>query len=518
MIRRTLLIFNISNRSKLFPIKIRKYDCKEAFQSLKFNALPDGCIFASKFKYCKLILNDRLINAYRINLLLILFFLIFSFFIQIKARNAQTHTTIEGYWELTAEFEDFDITSTVRFKTAADKRTITGIALGPTDGRDASFQGEISDDKLLLNTLGPNGKIHVKLTLNGDDLAGTWSAGGKEGKISGIRIKTGKADADYYAKYFKVFYESLKNNFYDPNYNGVDIEKLREKYASQIGAVADDTDFVQLMRRMAAEFKVSHIDFYLSPKSLPVKQKTPVVSWKKLSDKTGYLRLRSFEAITLRDEANYYQALEKALAELSLLPNLVIDLRGNSGGDLELLYKTLNYFIPDGERVGYAFTRTGADKIALLESNIAEAAAQFPAAETDQPIISQIYKNGGAAVIKIKGGATKSYRGKTALLIDENCYSACEIFSAAMQETANATVIGRRSGGGVLGSYTDSISQNMIFTKKDTGWRMQIPTIDFYTPSGKRLEGEGVIPNIEIKEKNTDKELQKALEHLQAKK
>ena len=55
----------------------------------------------------------------------------------------------------------------------------------------------------------------------------------------------------------------------------------------------------------------------------------------------------------------------------------------------------------------------------------------------------------------------------------------------------------------------------MIFMKKDTGWRMQIPTIDFYTMSGKRLEGSGVSPNIEIKEKNTDTDLQKALEYFQ---
>ncbi len=436
------------------------------------------------------------------------------FHFQIKAQNKST-ANIDGYWEMTAEFEDFDITSTVYFKTSSDKITVEGIALGPTDGRDASFQGKISENQFLLDTLGPKGRMDVKVTLNGDKLTGTWSADGKTGNVSGIRVKSGKNDSDYYAKYFDLFYESLKNNFYDPNYNGVDIENLKEKYASQLGAVKDDVSFVQLMRRFADEFKVSHIDFYLSPKSLPIKQKTPVISWKKLSNETGYLRLRSFEAITLRDEADYYQSLEKALTELASVPNLVIDLRDNSGGDIELLYKTLNYFIPNGENIGYIFTRTGADKINLLKSKNSAALARFPTAMTDQPILSQILKT-GAAMIKINNDTNKLYRGKTALLINENCYSACEIFSAVMQENRNSTVIGKSSGGGVLGSYTDSINKNMIFMKKDTGWRFQIPTIDFYTMSGKRLEGEGVNPNIEIKEKNTNKELQKALEYLQS--
>lgn len=458
----------------------------------------------------------KAIQATRVYLISAALFISFACCNRIEAQKAPTVALIDGYWEMTAEFEDFDINSTVRFKTAADKRTVEGIALGPTDGRDATFHGVISDNQLSLNTLGPNGQMRVKLILTGNNLTGTWLSDGKTGAISGVRIKAGKADSVYYPKFFRVFSETVKNNFYDPNFNGVNFEKLSEKYAAQIGAVTDDADFVQLIRRMAAEFNVSHIDFYLSPKNLPIKQKTPVISWKKLSDKTGYLQIRSFEAITLRDEANYYQALEKALAELSALPNLVIDLRDNSGGDIELLYKTLNYFIPNGESVGYAFVRAGADKIDLLKSKNNEAATQIPAAQTNLPVIPQIYKN-GASVIKINGDATKTYRGKTALLINENCYSACEVFSAAMQENRNAPVIGRRSGGAVLGSFIDSISLNMVFMKKDTGWRMQIPTINFYTMRGNRLEGVGVIPDIEIKE-DTHRELPKALEYLQSKK
>lgn len=460
----------------------------------------------------------KLSSLYRakiIYLAIIYLFLTAIFISQTRSQDIPAMAPIDGYWEITAQFADFDINSIIRFKTASDKRTVEGIALGPAGGRDATFRGEISGNQLLLNTLGPNGQMRVKLTLSGNDLSGMWLANGKEGKISGERIKSKENDSGYYAKYFKIFYESLKSNFYDPNFNGVDIEKLGEKYASRLSQVKDDADFVQLMRQMAAEFKVSHTDFYLNPQTVPIKQKTPVISWEKLSDQTGYLRLRSFEAITLRDEANYYQSLEKAFSELSRLPNLVIDLRGNSGGDMQILYKTLSYFISNGEEIGYAFSRTGLSKVALLKSKDTNPSAQFPVVQTHASINSEIFKN-GAAIIKINSSQKNSYQGKTALLIGGNCYSACEIFAAVLQENRNATVIGRRSGGEVLVSYTDTIFKNMIFVKKDTGWRMQIPIIDFYTMSGKRIEGSGVIPDIEISEKNTNGELQEAVRYLQS--
>jgi C-terminal processing protease CtpA/Prc len=38
-----------------------------------------------------------------------------------------------------------------------------------------------------------------------------------------------------------------------------------------------------------------------------------------------------------------------------------------------------------------------------------------------------------------------------------------------------------------------------VFKKKDTGWRLEIPVVDFRTISGERIEGKGLAPDIEVR-------------------
>lgn len=37
----------------------------------------------------------------------------------------------------------------------------------------------------------------------------------------------------------------------------------------------------------------------------------------------------------------------------------------------------------------------------------------------------------------------------------------------------------------------------MIFKRKDSGWRLQVPVLDFRTISGERIEGKGLAPDRE---------------------
>lgn len=55
-----------------------------------------------------------------------------------------------------------------------------------------------------------------------------------------------KPEPNSYPKYFRWIYESLRDNFYDPRLNGVEIEKVGAGYAEQVATVRDDADFVLL--------------------------------------------------------------------------------------------------------------------------------------------------------------------------------------------------------------------------------------------------------------------------------
>lgn len=79
------------------------------------------------------------------------------------------------------------------------------------------------------------------------------------------------------------------------------------------------------------------------------------------------------------------------------------------------------------------------------------------------------------------------YQGPVAVLVGMRTASAAEMFAAALQEHHRAIIVGERTAGAVLAAPTYPLPD---------GGRLTIPTWDIRTPSGKRLEGVGVMPDI----------------------
>ena len=81
------------------------------------------------------------------------------------------------------------------------------------------------------------------------------------------------------------------------------------------------------------------------------------------------------------------------------------------------------------------------------------------------------------------------YGGKVAVLVDGATGSAAEIFSAVLQEHGRATIIGRKTAGAVLASWFHGLSG---------GGELQLSRMDYVTPKGRRLEGDGVEPDVKV--------------------
>ena len=73
------------------------------------------------------------------------------------------------------------------------------------------------------------------------------------------------------------------------------------------------------------------------------------------------------------------------------------------------------------------------------------------------------------------------------ILVDEVSASGSELFAGVMQEHGRAKVIGRESCGCLL------VAQKL--SKLYDGGQLSVSELDFKTPKGKRLEGDGVIPD-----------------------
>ncbi|WP_425993881.1 S41 family peptidase [Caulobacter sp. DWR1-3-2b1] len=85
--------------------------------------------------------------------------------------------------------------------------------------------------------------------------------------------------------------------------------------------------------------------------------------------------------------------------------------------------------------------------------------------------------------------STWRYSGPVVVLIGPASASAAEVTAAALKREHRASLVGRKTNGSVLGSNT--------FLLPDGGM-VQVPVIDIEMLDGRRLEGAGVAPDIEV--------------------
>lgn len=188
---------------------------------------------------------------------------------------------------------------------------------------------------------------------------------------------------------------------------------------------------------------------------------------KRLDNEIGYIRLNTLQPPL----ATQISAAIKSMGNVS---GIIIDLRGNSGGEIERM--------PDlflAEKTFLYLKRTRDSETEIF---------------SDPP--------------------DDVYKGPLVVLIDVISGSASELFAACLQALGRAVVVGERSPGSVLESNP------MIFPN---GAILMYPVAQISTPDGTVLEGNGVIPDIEVglrRElllKSIDSQLAAAIRHIKKK-
>lgn len=167
---------------------------------------------------------------------------------------------------------------------------------------------------------------------------------------------------------------------------------------------------------------------------------------KRLRHGIGYIRFNVF-AVPVMDK------FCAALRSMSDAPGIVIDLRGNRGGILSMLYGMGGLLATSHISFGEMKTRAG----------------QIPFTTFPQ---------------------RKPYTGQLVVLIDRMSLSASEILASGLQESGRAIVIGEQSGGSTLASVAKELP---------TGAILQYAFADFTSSYGRRIEGHGVKPDIPVK-------------------
>lgn len=188
----------------------------------------------------------------------------------------------------------------------------------------------------------------------------------------------------------------------------------------------------------------------------------------------GQVKIKSVKATQLDDGYLYvkitsfiettHKELEKALSEYKSnnkgkMEGILIDLRKNPGGLLDQAIKICDMFLKEGVIVS-TIARDPKNKDVTYASKKAEYG--------DVPIV---------------------------VLINEYSASASEIVSGALQDNKRALIVGERSFG--KGSV-----QSVI--KLGDGSGLKLTVARYYTPSGISIQAEGIKPDIEIEDVNSE--------------
>ncbi len=163
------------------------------------------------------------------------------------------------------------------------------------------------------------------------------------------------------------------------------------------------------------------------------------------ADRLGYLRILRFDEPTADDVTAELERIQRS-APLGL----IVDLRGNGGGLLNVT-----------EHIAGRFIATG------------------------QPIVHVVDRNGRRDTRRAGGGNKVTI--PIVVLVNEFSASASEILAGALKDSAAATIVGQQTfGKGVIQSIYDLPG----------GAGAAVTTAKYLTPAGRDIQGKGIAPDV----------------------
>lgn len=182
------------------------------------------------------------------------------------------------------------------------------------------------------------------------------------------------------------------------------------------------------------------------------------------------LRLASFT------EEYEHDRIEDLLRKAKDREMLIVDLRSNGGGSVSNLRHLLSLLLPPGTEVGAFVSKRDADRFQELTG----------AAAPDATVLA----SKKAQKFRTRRGELPPFAGKIAVLVNGASASASEIFAAAMRELRGAPLVGTKTAGAVLLSS---------YVQIEGGFEMKIPTSDYVTVMGHRLEDSPLLPDVQAR-------------------
>lgn len=214
-------------------------------------------------------------------------------------------------------------------------------------------------------------------------------------------------------------------------------------------------------------------DGFSAPKNFEITRqiiKVPTVKWEWKDDKIVYLELYNFNQ---NAPFAFYSAVLESVPKGA--KGMILDLRNNPGGYLDVAVNIAGWFMKSGETV-----------------------------------VSERFANGDTDILKSSGtAALKDF--PTVVLVNGGSASASEILAGALRDNRGVKIVGEKTfGKGTVQALEDLKDGSVI----------KITIADWVMPKGKVLNGNGIEPDYAVKmtdddiKNDRDPQLEKALEVL----
>lgn len=213
---------------------------------------------------------------------------------------------------------------------------------------------------------------------------------------------------------------------------------------------------------------------YLKVPIVRAQVESPTVNYKMLDDDTAYIQIVEFDDVTVDQFADALATVRE-----SGMKGLILDLRGNPGGNLTAVVDIARMMLPEGMIV-YTEDKYGERKEYTCDGK----------RELDVPLV---------------------------VLVDMNSASASEILAGAIKDYGIGTLVGTTTFGKGI------VQQIIPFTD---GSAIKLTISSYFTPNGNNIHGIGIEPDITCEfdgetyynsEDHYDNQLEKAKEVLQEK-
>ncbi|HUH26538.1 MAG TPA: S41 family peptidase [Flavobacterium sp.] len=212
------------------------------------------------------------------------------------------------------------------------------------------------------------------------------------------------------------------------------------------------------------------------------KQQKNYLTLEEKNQKTAYLKIASFSGTASEVDSIFNIIRQKGYQ------NLIVDLRNNVGESVEAGMDFATNIIYKETFGGVFLTQKWfSNNKELPTPDDYKNLSHFTEANYDL-IIEGIYKTEGLCLKIIP--KEQVYQGKLYVLTNRKTASTCEPIVYELKKQNRAVIIGETTAGAMLNGEMFDL---------ESGFKMFIPTADYYTSDGFKIDQKGVKPNIETK-------------------